>query len=114
MTSTQASNIKIDRPASILTITWADGHMSAYPLSGIRAACPCVECRGGHENMGGPPDRPAIHRIPAGSWEVKSAQKIGNYALQFTWADGHDAGIFTWRDLRGLCPCAECEADHGK
>ena len=85
------------------------GHHRGLPPAGR-----CRECRAGPANMGGPGDRPAIHRIPAGRWEVTNAQKIGNYALQFTWADGHDAGIFTWRDLRGLCPCADCEADHGK
>ena len=32
----------------------------------------------------------------------------GNYGVSFAWRDGHDTGIYTFRYLRALCPCAEC------
>ena len=34
--------------------------------------------------------------------EVTDVRMVGNYALNFTWADGHNAGIYTWELLRQL------------
>jgi len=47
-------DITIIRSRAVLEIEWDDGRRSVYPLAGLRAACPCAECRGGHENMGHP------------------------------------------------------------
>jgi DUF971 family protein len=33
---------------------------------------------------------------------------VGNYAVSFTWADGHSTGIYSFRLLRHLCPCDAC------
>ena len=33
---------------------------------------------------------------------------VGNYALAPTWQDGHNTGIYSFRLLRGLCPCDDC------
>ena len=102
--------ITLDRKRKLLIIPWDDGHRSEYPLAGLREACPCVECRGGHENMGKPPD-PDVFNLtltPAKSYEVTRLMPVVNYALQPEWSDGHHAGLFTWAYLRGLCPCEEC------
>jgi DUF971 family protein len=40
--------------------------------------------------------------------ELMHLEAVGNYAIAFTWADGHDTGIYTFRWLRGLCPCEDC------
>ena len=37
-----------------------------------------------------------------------SAQGVGRYAIQFTWLDGHSAGIYSWDYLRRHCQCQEC------
>jgi DUF971 family protein len=105
--------ITLDRKRRVLIIPWDDGHTSEYPLDGLREACPCVECRGGHENMGGPPDPSVfdplnIPLVRAKSYTVTRLMPVGNYALQPEWDDGHHTGIYTWPYLRGLCPCAEC------
>jgi len=39
-----------------------------------------------------------------------SAEGIGKYAIKFSWNDGHDLGIYSWKLLRELCPCEECKA----
>ena len=33
---------------------------------------------------------------------------VGNYAVSFTWQDGHNTGIYSFRLLRQLCPCEAC------
>lgn len=108
--SEQPQDLTVNRQTETLEILWGDGHRSAYPLSGLRNVCPCAECRGGHENMGSPVERAALHVHPRKSWQITGAQLVGNYALSFAWADGHDAGIYTWSFLRALCPCDQCEA----
>jgi DUF971 family protein len=104
--------ITLDRTHRLLIISWDEGHRSEYPLAGLREACPCAECRGGHANMGGPPD-PNVFSVPlspAKSYEVIRIVPVGNYALTPEWADGHHTGIYTWAYLRGLCPCDECRS----
>lgn len=116
MTSTSApsnlrpKNIHLDREAHELRITWNDGHASVYPLDALREACPCAECRGGHEFMGPAHDPDLLLLTPARSYDVRDIQLVGKYALNIVWNDGHDAGIYTWKYLRRICPCPECEA----
>jgi DUF971 family protein len=93
----------------MLLIDWDDSHHSAYPLAGLRAACPCAECRGGHENMGlpGSPDMLQWPLSPSRSGELESLEIVGSYALQPIWKDGHRYGLYAWDLLRQLCPCGE-------
>ena len=35
-------------------------------------------------------------------------EAVGNYAVSFTWQDGHNTGIYPYRLLRRLCPCPAC------
>jgi DUF971 family protein len=110
---TRPTAIQLDRARRVLIIPWDDGHISEYPLAGLREACPCVECRGGHENMGTPPDPDIFLSIPlqpAKSYEIVRIAPVGNYAIQPEWKDGHHTGLYTWPYLRGLCPCDECRA----
>lgn len=104
------SDITVDRQAHEVRIAWNDGHASVYPLDALREACPCAECRGGHDRMGPEFDPDLISLTPARSYEVRDVQLVGKYAVQFTWSDGHDAGIYTWKYLRRICPCEACEA----
>ena len=102
-------DITVVRSKAVLEIEWDDGHLGEYPLSGLRAACPCAECRGGHENMGHPgsPELLETPLKPGMSSEVQDMEIVGNYALQLTWKDGHTYGIYTWDYLRALSPGGE-------
>ena len=42
---------------------------------------------------------------------AKSAQAMGNYALQITFSDGHATGIYSFEHLREICPCEACGRD---
>ncbi len=100
----------------MLISPWDDGHVSEYAWAGLREACPCVECRGGHENMGAAPDPDIFKSIPlspAKSYDLVRVVPVGNYALQPVWSDVHHTGLYTWGYLRGLCPCPECRAKAG-
>ncbi len=100
--------IQISKSRRVVIIPWSDGHTSEYPFDGLRAACPCAECKGGHENMGTPPDPTVFDLKPTQTYELLGADLVGSYAVQFLWLDGHKYGLYGWDYLRGLCPCEEC------
>lgn len=86
-----------------LRITWEDDHVSAYTFQYLRQHCPCAMCR--DEWTGEPLLDPA--GVPA---DMKSsrAEPVGNYALAFSFSDGHGTGIYSFENLRKLCRCKEC------
>ena len=103
-----AKDISVNTAEQTMTIIWADEHLTEFPLEGLRLACPCVECAGGHEQMG-KPFNPALFNIPAAQiWQINDLQEVGNYALQIFWGDGHNTGIYKWESLRDICPCEQC------
>ncbi len=106
--TTRPTGITLNKQDGHLEITWADGQACRYPLAELREACPCVECRGGHQFMGSAHDPDDLLKLtPARSYRMESIVMVGNYALQPTWDDGHHTGIYTWDYLRKLCPQAD-------
>jgi DUF971 family protein len=108
MNSVRPKAINLYKNDGILEIVWDDGETCRYPLPNLREACPCVECRGGHANMGRENDPDDILKLtPKRSYSVSALDRVGNYALQPTWDDGHHTGIYTWEYLRRLCPAED-------
>lgn len=107
---TTPTGVTHDRKQHTVTITWRDGHESVFDLDVLRAICPCVMCRGGHDKMGPEHDPDLLTLVPASTYELQDMQLVGNYALQLQWVDGHNSGIYTWEYLRRMCPCEECTA----
>ncbi len=105
-----ARDIQVYRDESRVDIAWADGHASSYPFAGLRGICPCVECRGGHGNMGQPVGPFSMEESPAAGVGLSGVEMAGSYALRIQWSDGHSTGIYTWPFLRSLCPCEACKA----
>ncbi len=104
-TTLRPKGITVNKNEGYLEIVWSDDKVCRYPLSHLREACPCVQCRGGHEFMGREHDPDNILTlIPKRSYVISNVEMIGNYALQPSWDDGHHTGIYTWEYLRRLCP----------
>jgi DUF971 family protein len=99
------TNISADRQASELTITWNDGEVCVYSFDLLRNACPCAQCRGGHENMSSEPDEDVftIPLMDAKAAQMRNLEAVGGYALQIEWEDGHNYGIYQWEYLQALC-----------
>lgn len=90
-----------DPESRSLRVLWADGHESRIPYATLRDHCPCARCRDAREQGRKPLAMALTTRLL--SWK-----RIGNYALEFSWADSHAEGIFAYDYLRGLCPCGVC------
>lgn len=103
-------NITANRPALEMTIQWGDGHESIFPFSLLRAACPCAQCRGGHEKMSSEPDPEVFHvqLEESAATRLVNVKATGSYGITLVWDDGHDYGIYNWHYLRALCPCPAC------
>lgn len=98
-------SITLNKNTGVLEIVWQDDDKCQYPLSELREACPCVECRGGHQYMTSAHDPDDILKLtPKRSYQMIDLQLVGNYALQPTWDDQHSTGIYTWDYLKKLCP----------
>ncbi len=108
MSTIRPTGITLNQPEKVLEISWNDGRVCRYPLSHLREACPCVECRGGHQFMGMAfaPDN-ILTLTPRRSYAVVELNPVGNYALQPVWDDGHSTGLYTWEYLHHLCPPSE-------
>ncbi len=96
-----------------LEIDWADGHKSAWSFAWLREACPCATCvdeRNAEGRKAGQPKPKPAAVLPMYTPPPKptSAHPVGRYAIQFNWADGHSAGIYSWEYLRRVCQCQEC------
>jgi DUF971 family protein len=92
-----------------LALTWDDGHPGIVTLKTLRDACPCAGCKG-ETVLFRSYAPPAADVDTPGRYELKGAQAVGNYALQFFWGDGHAEGIYIWDHLRSLCECPLCIA----
>jgi DUF971 family protein len=112
MSSLRPTGITANRQTQELAIQWNDGHESLHGFTLLRYACPCAECRGGHDKMGSEPD-PAVFSIPnedTPKTRMLNLEAVGTYALTIEWEDGHHYGIYTWHYLRALCVCPVCRS----
>ena len=105
--------ITADRQKRIMTVNWNDAHMSEIPFTLLRNACPCAECRGGHENMGADPE-PELFQVTeedTPATRLENVEAVGTYGITPVWEDGHHYGIYSWNFLRKLCPCPVCREE---
>jgi len=88
--------IELHRQSKTLDLRYADGSQYTLPCEYLRVYSPSAEVRGhgaGQETL-------QVGKINVTITDIKS---VGNYALQFTFSDGHDTGIYAWPYLHDLC-----------
>ncbi len=83
-----------------LAVSWNDGTESYWTLERLRRACPCAGC-GGEPDVLGNVVRPQVS-YTARSFELKSWDLVGGYAVRPTWGDGHLTGLYSYKYLRRL------------
>jgi DUF971 family protein len=92
--------------AQSLRIDWSDGHVTEFSNQYLRDHCPCALCK--EQDV---PERFPL--APGQAPEIYPVQigVVGRYAVAIQWSDGHDSGIYSYRTLRGLCPCPACRPE---
>jgi DUF971 family protein len=98
-------NIEVDLKQREVRITWADEYRSVYPLDYLRKICPCATCNAQRRNQD--PLRilkPDQIVTKAELRADRPVEMVGNYALQFFWADGHNVGLYSFEFLREKSP----------
>jgi len=98
------TDIQVDLKQRQVRLTWADKPSpSVYTFTQLRKACPCAECDAVRNNDDPlrilKPDQAITEGILR---PYQPVELVGNYALQFFWADGHQTGIYTFDFLRQL------------
>ncbi len=83
------SRIQLRDRGSLLILDYPDGARCELSAEYLRVESPSAEVRG-HGGQGG--------ELPSGKEKVriKAIDRVGHYALQFIFDDGHDSGIYTW------------------
>lgn len=84
-----------------LAIKWDDGSESFIKLERLRRACPCAGCHGEKDVLGNVYRAPEKPLTPA-STRLMRIDRVGGYALQPVWADGHSSGIFSFDYLKQI------------
>ena len=85
----QPSSITVHQQSRVLEVGFANGSLFRIPFELMRVYSPSADVQG---------HGPGQEVLQTGKREVglTALEPIGNYAVQPTFSDGHDTGIFSW------------------
>ena len=85
----QPASITVHQQSRVLEVGFANGSLFRIPFELMRIYSPSAEVQG---------HGPGQEVLQTGKREVglTALEPIGNYAVQPTFSDGHDTGIFSW------------------
>ncbi len=89
------SDIRVRRKSRILALTYPDGTVWELPFELLRVYSPSAEVKG--HGAG-----PGTLQTGKKDVELTGIQPVGNYAVQLSFSDGHDSGIYSWDYLWDL------------
>lgn len=92
--------IKIEEKTRLL-IKWEDDSETRLNLKYLRDECPCANCKGETILFKSYKPEKKTEETP-GMYKIKNIETVGGYAIQITWQDGHDTGIYSWDYLKKL------------
>ncbi len=89
------TTIQLHRKSRLLELTFPDGAQFSLPCEYLRVYSPSAEVKG---------HGPGQEVLQTGKIDVniEGIAPVGNYAIQITFTDGHDSGIFSWGYLYEL------------
>ncbi len=89
-----------------LTVSWADGTSSFYPIVYLRRMSPSADARALREELARNPLTVLPATATGGDRRLAAtgAELVGNYAVRIRFSDGHDTGLYSWEYLRAIDP----------
>jgi DUF971 family protein len=91
-----------------LRVIWEDGHETVLSFQFLRQNCPCAMCK---DEFSG--ERLLDPETVPETTKPTRAEIVGNYAISFSFTDGHGTGIYSFENLRKMCLCKECSHHPG-
>ena len=88
------TDIKLKQAEGVLEITWSDESPHCHRVRELRCACACAGCI---DEMTGVRTLD-VDAVPE-DIGVTDMALVGNYAVKFSFTDGHDTGIYSWDRL---------------
>lgn len=82
----------------ILWIKWNDETESKINLFKLRKFCPCATCLAERDKQ----SKNYIPLLISSQVTVKGIEAVGSYAIQISWQDGHNTGIYEYPFLKKL------------
>lgn len=89
------SAIELHKKSRQLELRYSDGTRFILDAEYLRVYSPSAEVRGHHPSQ-------AILQTGKKNIDIDSIKAVGNYAIQITFDDGHDSGIYSWQYLYEL------------
>ena len=89
------TELRVSTDRHRLVVTFSDGASFDLSAEMLRVLSPSAEVQG-HS-----PDE-AVLQVGKRLVDITGVQVVGNYAIQFTFSDGHDSGIYSWDYLEKL------------
>ena len=83
------TEIKLHQTSHVLEVVFNDGSVFHLPYEFLRVYSPSAEVRGhghGQETL----------QVGKQGVSIASIEPVGSYAVQPTFSDGHDSGIYSW------------------
>lgn len=83
------TEIKLHQASHVLEVAFNDGSVFHLPYEFLRVYSPSAEVRGhghGQETL----------QVGKQGVSIASIEPVGSYAVQPTFSDGHDSGIYSW------------------
>jgi DUF971 family protein len=92
MPAPQPTSITVHQQSRVLEVGFADGKHFRIPFELMRVYSPSAEVKG---------HGPGQETLQTGKRlvDVVSLEAVGHYAVQPTFSDGHNTGIFSWEYL---------------
>ena len=85
-----------------LRLDWADGTSSFFPIDYLRKMSPSADTKATRDELRKNPLTILPNTSQSGPITATDAELVGNYAIRFTFSDGHTTGIYSWDYLRSL------------
>ena len=89
------TEIKLHQVSCKLEIAFDNGTRFELPYEFLRVYSPSAEVRGHSPGQ-------EVLQVGKKNIEVKSIDPVGSYAVQLTFSDGHDTGLYSWDYLYEL------------
>lgn len=87
--SPQPTSVTVHQQSRVLELGYSDGRQFRIPFELMRVYSPSAEVKG---------HGPGQEVLQTGKREVEivALEPVGHYAVQPTFSDGHNSGIFSW------------------